>query len=94
MTRNRLLVALLAVPVLAAGCSGGADPERGAAMVFAVGDCVSVPAATPAAPEVTRAGRVSCDTDPSYTVGAIADGSGACPSCNSQTGCERRGERK
>lgn len=85
MTRNRTLVAaLLAVPVLAAGCSGGADPERGAAMVFAVGDCVSVPAATPAAPEVTRAGRVSCDTDPSYTVGAIADRTGACPSAEYQ----------
>lgn len=85
MTRFRLLAAaLLAVPVLAAGCSGGADPERGAAMVFAVGDCVSVPAATPTAPEVTRAGRVSCDVDPSYTVGAIADGTGACPSAEYQ----------
>lgn len=85
MTRNRLLVAaLLAVPVLAAGCSTAAEPERGGAMVFAVGDCVSVPATSPAAPEVTRAGKVSCDVDPSYTVGAIADGAGACPSAEYQ----------
>ncbi|WP_135459261.1 hypothetical protein [Mycobacterium sp. DL99] len=85
MTRNRFLVAaLLAVPVLAAGCGMGAEPERGAAMVFAVGDCVSVPATTPAAPEVTRAGKVSCNVDPSYTVGAIADGTGTCPSAEYQ----------
>ncbi|MGV0809496.1 hypothetical protein [Mycolicibacterium setense] len=85
MTRNRLLVAaLLAVPVLAAGCAAGTGPERAAAMVFAVGDCVSVPAATPEDPEVTRADEVSCDVDPSYTVGAIADGTGACPSAEYQ----------
>ncbi|MFN6549011.1 hypothetical protein ACP6C7_06650 [Mycolicibacterium septicum] len=85
MTRNRLLVAaLIAVPLLAGGCSAGAEPGRGAAMVFAVGDCVSVPATTPAAPEVTRAGRVSCNVDPSYTVGAIADGAGKCPSAEYQ----------
>lgn len=86
MTRNRLLIAaLLAVPALAAGCSlGDAEPERGAAMVFAVGDCVSVPATTPADPEAARADKVSCSVDPSYTVGAIADGAGACPSAEYQ----------
>lgn len=87
MTRNRLLVAaLLAVPVLAAGCGTGTDPEpeRGAAMVFAVGDCVSVPAATPDNPDVTRAAKVSCAVDPSYTVGAVADGTGTCPSAEYQ----------
>lgn len=85
MTRNRLLVAaLLAVPVVAAACGTPAEPERAAAMVFAVGDCVSVPATTPARPAVARAGKVSCDVDPSYTVGAIADQAGACPSAEYQ----------
>jgi hypothetical protein len=85
MTRHRLAVAaLLAVPVLAAGCGAGADPERGAAMVFAVGECVTVPATSPAAPGAARAAKVSCDADPSYTVGAIADGAGTCPSTEYQ----------
>ncbi|OMC04744.1 hypothetical protein A5733_20915 [Mycobacterium sp. NS-7484] len=86
MTRKRLLVAaLLAVAALTAGCGmGGKAPERSAAMVFSVGDCVSVPATTPAAPAVSRAAKVSCGVDPSYTVGAIADATGACPSAEYQ----------
>ncbi|MDH6196490.1 hypothetical protein M2272_003133 [Mycobacterium frederiksbergense] len=86
MTRSRFLIAAaFAVPVLAAGCAaGGAESERGAVMAFSVGDCVSIPATTPAAPEVTRASKVSCNVDPSYTVGAIADGRGTCPSAEYQ----------
>jgi hypothetical protein len=83
MTRNRLVIAaLVAVPPLLAvlgGC-GMSDAERGAVMVFSVGDCVSVPAGTPADPDVVRATEVDCSADPSYTVGAIADEHGACPS--------------
>ncbi|MHC9295187.1 hypothetical protein ACRCUN_22210 [Mycobacterium sp. LTG2003] len=85
MTRGRVLVALLAVLLAASGCGlRGAEPQRGAVMVFAVGDCVRVPAGTPSAPEVVRAAEVDCSTDPSYTVGAIADGNGACPSSEYQ----------
>lgn len=82
MTRHRLLVAVLAVlVVVATGCSlRDTQPQRGAVMIFSVGDCVRVPAGTPSAPEVVRATGVDCTADPSYTVGAIADGSGNCPS--------------
>lgn len=81
--RSRVAV-VIAVPLLAAGCSLHGDPERGAAMSFAVGDCLDVPAGTPSAPQVARADKVACSADPSYTVGAIADGSGACPSVEYQ----------
>ena len=86
MTRHRLArAALLAVPVLATGCGlAGTTPERGAAMLFAVGDCVSVPAGTPSDPGVDRATRVPCGVDPSYTVGALADAAGTCPSAEYQ----------
>ncbi|MGV0743004.1 hypothetical protein [Mycolicibacterium sp. XJ870] len=81
MTRNRVLVAVLTVLLTATGCSlRDAQPERGAVMVYAVGDCVSVAAGTPSAPEVVRPNKVDCSTDPSYTIGAIADGTGVCPS--------------
>jgi hypothetical protein len=80
MTRNRVLIAvLIAVLACGVGC-GGAQSERNAAMLFAVGDCVSFPAGTPSAPEVARAAKVACSADPSYTVGAVADAAGACPS--------------
>ncbi|MDV3123984.1 hypothetical protein M1247_03575 [Mycobacterium sp. 21AC1] len=86
MTRIRARVAaVVAVSLLAAGCGlHGEDPERGAAMSFAVGDCLSVPAGTPSVPQVVRAGKVDCNADPSYTVGAVADGSGDCPSTEYQ----------
>lgn len=49
-------------------------------MVFAVGDCVEIPAGTPAAPGPLKASKVNCTADPSYTVGATTDSAGSCPS--------------
>ena len=49
--------------------------------MFAVGDCVEIPSS---APDTLRAKRVGCTADPSYTVGAIADASGSCPSVEYQ----------
>ena len=55
--------------------------ERAAATVFAVGDCVAIPSSPP---DTLRATKVPCGVDPSYTVGATTDGSGACPSAEYQ----------
>lgn len=72
--------------MVATGCSlrGAAEPQRGAVLLFAVGDCVKVSAGTPAAPELARASKVDCTVDPSYTVGAVADAGGSCPSAEYQ----------
>ena len=51
------------------------------AKVFSVGDCVAIPST---APDTLRADMVSCGADPSYTVGALTDASGACPSAEYQ----------
>src|ERR1700712_2625797 len=77
--RKALLVSAMALLLaLMSGCaSHGAEPARGVAEVFSVGDCVSIPAK---APDVLSATKVSCGADPSYTVGAMANGSGSCPS--------------
>ncbi|MGV9801345.1 hypothetical protein ACWDTP_25200 [Mycobacterium sp. NPDC003449] len=82
MVRNRILIAaLIAMVALASGCGlRGSQPERAVGTVFAVGDCVSIGPGTPAAPQVSRANKADCGTDPSYTVGALADAAGACPS--------------
>ena len=81
MTRWRATSAVLtiaATTVLASGCAlGNPLPQRQAAKVFSVGDCVAIPSAAPA---TVSAAKVSCGADPSYTVGALADASGACPS--------------
>jgi hypothetical protein len=64
--------------IVAAGCSlQGPELQHGLAKVFSVGDCVSIPAK---APDTLSADKVSCAADPSYTVGAVADSSGVCPS--------------
>ncbi len=89
MTLRRLWVAIAAVVtamvVLAvAGYalhSARVPTERSAATVFAVGDCVTVPSSPP---DTLRATEVPCGVDPSYTVGATTDGSGACPSAEYQ----------
>lgn len=71
------LVALLLV-LVASGCAAQApEPRPGMAKVFSVGDCVTIPSA---APQTLSADKVSCGADPSYTVGAITDAAGSCPS--------------
>ncbi|TPG29532.1 hypothetical protein EAH80_27045 [Mycobacterium hodleri] len=53
--------------------------------MFSVGDCVAIPAqAAGDTPDALAADKVSCTADPSYTVGAMADASGACPSAEYQ----------
>ncbi|HYO04735.1 MAG TPA: hypothetical protein VET27_23815 [Mycobacterium sp.] len=68
--------------VMTSGCSlPGPDLQRGLAKVFSVGDCVAIPSK---APDTLTADKVACAADPSYTVGAIADSSGSCPSAEYQ----------
>jgi hypothetical protein len=74
-----VLAALLA---LVSGCGLRTEaPQRAGAHVFTVGECVEIPSS---APGTLRASRVDCTADPSYTVGAVADESGACPSVEYQ----------
>lgn len=91
MTRSRSLQFVLLVAVTAtvlASISGCSKPIAGqqvaepqpAPIAFAVGDCVEIPAGTPETHDPLHASRVSCSVDPSYTVGAVADAAGACPS--------------
>ena len=82
MTR-RVVIAVLAMALaVISGCASPAEaPRRAGATVFAVGDCVEIPST---APDTLRASRVACTADPSYTVGALADASGACPSIEYQ----------
>jgi hypothetical protein len=88
MTRVRMVLFAAvgaALLVLTSGCSLGApEPPRGLAKVFSVGDCVAIPSDTPDVPTPLTADKASCAADPSYTVGALADGSGACPSAEYQ----------
>ncbi|MCV7422409.1 hypothetical protein H7K45_17825 [Mycobacterium yunnanensis] len=88
MTRGRVVIvaAVGAVLVLlTAACSTpAAPPERGLAKVFSVGDCVAIPSDSPDAPTTLTADKASCAADPSYTVGAMADESGVCPSAEYQ----------
>ena len=88
MTRVQMvLVAMVGMVLLAtSGCSlGQSELPRGMAKVFSVGDCVAIPAHDPADTAGTLAAdKVSCTADPSYTVGATADASGACPSTEYQ----------
>lgn len=82
-TRAVLVTASATVLLIAvSGCATQTpEPQRGAAKVFSVGDCVAIPSS---APDPLRADKVSCGADPSYTVGAITDGSGSCPSTEYQ----------
>lgn len=52
--------------------------EAKAAQSFAVGDCVVVPSTPP--PGDVHAQKAPCSLDPSYTIGAVTDASGSCPS--------------
>ncbi len=77
----RWLVVLAAMVAVVSACGPRHEPaERAAVSMFAVGDCVEIPAGTSAAPGTMRAVKVSCAEDPSYTVGATANSSGVCPS--------------
>ena len=73
--RTSRLAALFGVLVVATalvGCAGR-QPDIAAATVFAVGDCVQIPAGPTPAPEPARASAVACTADPSYTVGATTN---------------------
>ena len=83
MTGDRGLLAAIGVTLtLVAGCAP--VPDRGSGPVFAVGDCVAVPVANAPAARIVRADKVTCDTDPSYTVGAVASVGAECPSSEYQ----------
>jgi hypothetical protein len=84
--RVRLVAAVgAALVLLTSGCSTHAEaPQRGLAKVFSVGDCVAIPSDSPDAPTTLTADKASCAADPSYTVGALADQTGACPSAEYQ----------
>ena len=77
-----VVAATLLLLVLTSGCATHApQAARGTAKLFSVGDCVAIPAK---APDALSADKVPCAADPSYTVGALADGAGACPSAEYQ----------
>ena len=71
------MIAVIGVLVLAGCATHASQAQRGLAKVFSVGDCVSIPSSAPA---TLSADKVPCSADPSYTVGAVADASGTCPS--------------
>ena len=80
-TRMVLVAVFGVVLALTSGCSLHApQAERGVAKVISVGDCVALPAQVAGAPGSLSAGKVPCTADPSYTVGAVADAAGKCPS--------------
>lgn len=85
-TRIGVLAALGAVIlIVSSGCAQPAPrAERGAAKLFSIGDCVAIPAQSPAVKDTLSADRVPCTADPSYTVGAVADAAGTCPSAEYQ----------
>jgi hypothetical protein len=73
-----LFAVLAAVLALVSGCGlRGETLAREGAPVFTVGDCVEIPSS---APDSLKATKVGCTADPSYTIGAITDSSGSCPS--------------
>lgn len=75
-----VLVAILGLALALAGCAAAHEAPRAGSKVFTVGDCVAIPSTDPAALETLRASDVACTADPSYTVGALADDTGLCPS--------------
>jgi hypothetical protein len=83
-TSRAVLVAVVGaiVLVVGSGCSQQSPQmQRGLAKVFSVGDCVAIPSK---APTTLSADKVACGADPSYTVGAVADAGGVCPSAEYQ----------
>lgn len=93
MTRAHVTWCALAAVLALSGCghvTPSASVTKAGTAVFTVGDCVEIPsdgpgaAAQPSAtkPNATKfsAAKVDCTTDPSYTVGAVTDAAGECPS--------------
>ncbi len=88
VTRKQLLT-LSAALVLGAGAVAAAAglhharvaAEREAAQPAEVGDCVAVQALSP---EGVQTRRAACTADPSYTVGALVDDAGRCPTSEYQ----------
>lgn len=73
-----VLLAMLGLVLALSGCSLVSEPApRAGTKVFGVGDCVKIPST---APQMLHASEVSCAEDPSYTVGALTDDAGRCPS--------------
>ena len=74
------LVALMALVATLSGCGLRGEPmAREGTAVFTVGDCVAIPEHDPGNGAI-KATKSGCNADPSYTVGALTDTSGACPS--------------
>lgn len=74
-----LLVA--AIGLMLVGCAQPVEAPRAGSALFAIGDCVEIPSAAPAE---LAADKAACSTDPSYTVGALVDANGNCPSAEYQ----------
>ena len=87
---RRFVFAIVAMTLAFSGCAKHVEPAaQGGTNVFAVGDCVEIPAPapdaqTPEAQGTLAASPSSCTADPSYTVGAIEDAKGACPTVEYQ----------
>jgi hypothetical protein len=77
--RRRVLIAVVAMTfAVLSGCASHTQlAEHAGTNVFRVGECVVIPST---APDTLHAKRGPCAADPSYTIGALADGAGACPS--------------
>lgn len=76
-----LLVAVAAVLTAAGLHRARVSLEQEQTRPLAVGDCVAVAAGSP---ETVLARRASCGEDPSYTIGAMTDAGGVCPSTEYQ----------
>jgi hypothetical protein len=83
--RWALVAVVLALVATVSGCGLRGDTlAREGATMFAVGDCVEIPAIAPSDLETVQAAKVGCSADPSYTVGATTDATGSCPSTEYQ----------
>jgi hypothetical protein len=77
-TPRAVLLAMLCLVLSLSACGLVAEPSpRAGTKVFGVGDCVEIPST---APDTLHADAVDCSADPSYTVGALANDAGLCPS--------------
>ena len=89
ISRRRRIAVLGAAVVVAAGAVATVVALNRSRVAFeeehtrplAVGDCVAV---TAAPPDAVQTRRSSCADDPSFTIGAMADGSGSCPTAEYQ----------